>query len=81
MAILGIDAGTSSVKALILDTQGHVLSTGKAGYTIRSPLPGWAESDPDEWWHAFVRRAQEVRAVLPWVQEAQAEAQHGDSPV
>jgi sugar (pentulose or hexulose) kinase len=39
MAILGIDLGTSSVKVIILDTQGHTVSTGKAGCQQRGNKP------------------------------------------
>src|SRR5437868_11624309 len=52
MAILGIDLGTSSVKVIVLDTQGRTLSLSKANYTVMAPQPGWSESDPNEWWSA-----------------------------
>lgn len=54
MALLGIDLGTSSVKVMVLDTQGHTLSISKANYTVMAPQPGWSESDPNEWWSALV---------------------------
>jgi sugar (pentulose or hexulose) kinase len=38
MALLGIDLGTSSVKVIVLDTQGHMLSMSNAGYSDRSFL-------------------------------------------
>lgn len=65
MAILGIDVGTSSVKALVLDAQGHTLSVSKAGYEVMAPQPGWAESDPGAWWQATVSAVQEAMAHLP----------------
>lgn len=65
MAILGIDLGTSSVKVIILDTQGHTLSVSKADYEVISPLPGWAESDPSEWWSAIVSTVQTVVGQAP----------------
>src|SRR5882762_5701042 len=54
MALLGIDLGTSSVKVIVLDMQGHTLSVSKANYTVMAPQPGWSESDPDEWWSAVI---------------------------
>src|SRR5581483_6161692 len=54
MAVMGIDLGTSSIKVLILDNQGRTVSVSKANYAVRSPQPGWAESDPNEWWRAAV---------------------------
>ncbi len=52
--ILGIDLGTSSVKVLVLDTRGRTLAVSRAGYRVMTPRPGWAESDPGEWWQAVV---------------------------
>ena len=53
-ALLGIDLGTSSVKALIVDEYGVTLGSGYAGYPLRHPRPGWAEQEPDEWWRAAI---------------------------
>ncbi len=65
MALLGIDLGTSSVKVLVLDTQGRILSTSKADYSILAPQPGWSESDPDEWWSATVSAVQIALSQTP----------------
>lgn len=54
---LGIDLGTSSVKALLLDETGAMLGEGAAGYAVSAPRPGWAESDPEEWWRATLAAA------------------------
>src|SRR5919202_816561 len=50
--LLGLDLGTSSVKALLLGEGGDPLGEGSASYPVRSPHPGWVESDPQEWWDA-----------------------------
>ncbi len=65
MAILGIDLGTSSVKVIVLDTQGYTLSVSKSDYEVMAPLPGWAESDPSEWWSATVSTVQAAMAQAP----------------
>ncbi len=65
MAILGIDLGTSSVKVIVLDTQGQTLSVSKADYEVMSLLPGWAESNPSEWWHATISAVQGAVAQAP----------------
>ena len=65
MAILGIDLGTSSVKVIVLDTQGRTLSVSKANYTVMAPQPGWSESDPNEWWSAMVSALQTAMAQVP----------------
>src|SRR5260370_29926851 len=49
---LGIDLGTSSLKALVLDVDGSIVGTGSATYSMATPQPGWAESDPEDWWRA-----------------------------
>jgi xylulokinase len=53
--LLGLDLGTSSVKALLMDESGSVLGEGAAPYSVRAPRPGWAESSPDDWWAAVLR--------------------------
>jgi xylulokinase len=65
MSMLGIDLGTSSVKVLILDEQGRIVNTSKADYKVLAPRPGWAESDPAEWWSATVAAVQAVKTLEP----------------
>lgn len=63
--LLGIDLGTSSVKALLLATDGTVLGEAASSYPVHAPHPGWAESDPADWWSAVaiaVRTAVKDRA-------------------
>jgi xylulokinase len=68
MALLGIDLGTSSVKVIVLDTQGRTLSVSKANYTVMAPQPGWSESDPNEWWSAIVSAVQTAMGQVPRVE-------------
>lgn len=49
---LGIDLGTSAVKALVVDSRGQVRGSGSAEYPVLHPHAGWAEQDPDAWWQA-----------------------------
>jgi xylulokinase len=51
-AVLGIDLGTSQVKALLCAADGTVLGQGVAGYQVSTPRDGWAETDPEQWWRA-----------------------------
>ena len=57
---LGIDLGTSAVKALVVDEEGNVRGTGSAEYPILRPEPGWAEQDPDAWWSATIQAVQQA---------------------
>ena len=59
-AFLGIDLGTSSVKALVVDIEGSVRGTGSAEYPVLRPQPGWAEQDPDAWWEATIVAVQQA---------------------
>jgi xylulokinase len=65
MAILGIDLGTSSVKAIVLDAEGQTLSVSKADYQVMALQPGWAETHPSEWWKATVTAVQAATAQAP----------------
>jgi xylulokinase len=57
MTILGIDLGTGSVKAAVLDDDLAVLAKASRPYAVSSPAPGWAESDPHEWLEATLNVA------------------------
>jgi xylulokinase len=48
---LGIDLGTSGVKALLLD-DGQPRAVASAPLAVSRPHPGWSEQDPAEWWRA-----------------------------
>ncbi|HET9849818.1 MAG TPA: xylulokinase [Candidatus Dormibacteraeota bacterium] len=49
---LGLDLGTSSLKALVLDVDGAIVGSASAPYGVSTPEPGWAEADPEAWWDA-----------------------------
>ena len=49
MAILGIDLGTGSAKAAVVEDDGTVRDLASRPYAVMSPNPGWAQSDPAEW--------------------------------
>jgi xylulokinase len=49
---LGIDIGTSSVKAVIVDDTDVVVEQASAPLNVSRPQPGWSEQDPADWWKA-----------------------------
>jgi len=57
---LGLDLGTSSAKAVVVDTGGEVLAQASAGYTVTSTAAGYAESEPAHWWSAVTACAREA---------------------
>jgi xylulokinase len=48
-ALVGIDVGTSGVKALALSESGEILARAEHEYPLSTPQPGWAEQEPDDW--------------------------------
>jgi xylulokinase len=68
---LGIDIGTSSAKAVLVDDSGAVAGQASAPLTISRPHPGWSEQAPADWWTATNRavtaldaqRRRQVRAI------------------
>jgi xylulokinase len=52
---IGLDVGTSGVKALAVSETGEVLATAEEEYPLSIPRPGWAEQDPEDWWRATER--------------------------
>ncbi|STR69945.1 Xylulose kinase [Raoultella ornithinolytica] len=49
---LGIDLGTSEVKALVIDENNAVVASHSAPLTIQRPHPHWSEQAPQAWWEA-----------------------------
>jgi xylulokinase len=47
---LGIDLGTSSVKAVLVDDAGALMAEARAPLAISRPNAGWSEQNPDDWW-------------------------------
>ncbi|MGQ0640519.1 MAG: xylulokinase [Gemmatimonadaceae bacterium] len=59
--LLGIDVGTSGVKAILVTPSGDVAATTTTPLTLSTTHPGWAEQDPDAWWQASLAS---IRRVL-----------------
>ncbi len=60
-ALLGIDLGTTSIKAACVGLDGQLLGMGRAAIPTLTPAPGIAAQDPADWWRATVSA---VRAAL-----------------
>lgn len=67
--LLGLDIGSSSVKATLLE-----VDSGKAVASATSPAtelaieashPGWAEQHPDLWWEHVCKAVEQIRAQTP----------------
>jgi xylulokinase len=65
-AILGIDLGTTEVKAGLVGLDGRLLAIARAGYGLAvGHGPGWAEQDPGAWWSAVVVAVHALRPPEP----------------
>jgi xylulokinase len=58
--LLGIDLGTSSVKAIVITPEGLTKGCGQSSYKIDTPRPGWAEQEPDIWVQSATLAIQEA---------------------
>ncbi len=52
---IGIDLGTSGVKAILLNELGDVVASHTEKLTVSRPHPLWSEQDPEQWWLATDR--------------------------
>ena len=50
--LLGIDLGTTNIKAVIFGSDGTALASASAGYPLIFPGPDQVEQDPHQWWEA-----------------------------
>jgi len=62
--LMGVDLGTSSVKAVVIAPDGRMLARAAVEYPVLTPRPGWAEQDPVTW----------VEATLATMRQALSDA-------
>jgi xylulokinase len=51
--VVGVDLGTTALKAGLFDAEGTMLASASIRYEIERPLPEWAEQRPDAWTEAL----------------------------
>ncbi len=51
---LGIDLGTTGVRAILVNSEGKVAASADASYPLLTPRPYWIEQEPELWWQATV---------------------------
>ena len=62
---LGLDIGTSSIKALLVNQQQGVVAEASVPVSISRPHPLWTEQDPEEWWQACLTAISQVKHAAP----------------
>ncbi len=58
--VLAVDAGTTGVRAMVVDAGGAVVSKAYREFPQSFPRPGWVEHDPDAWWAATITASTEA---------------------
>ena len=64
--LVGLDVGTTGVKAVAITPEGEVVARAEHGYPLSTPRPGWSEQDPEDWWQAAEAALAEVSAGQRW---------------
>jgi xylulokinase len=78
--VLGVDVGTSALKAGLFTLQGEPLASAHAGYAISSPEPDAREQDPDDWWRGLVAVSRTLVTAVEGDVELEAVAIGGMAP-
>ncbi len=67
-ALLGLDIGTTTIKALLYDTElGHLLSLASRPTPVEHPAPGWSQHDPEALWQTIAACLREATKDHPAV--------------
>lgn len=65
-AVLSIDCGTQSLRAMLFDLRGRMLAKAKIDYApYVSPKPGWAEQDAELYWRSLCEATRTLRESAP----------------
>ncbi|MFM2120461.1 MAG: hypothetical protein RL722_1929 [Pseudomonadota bacterium] len=67
---LGLDLGTSELKALLLDDQHQLVASVGEPLTVQRPQPLWSEQQPADWWAATERAINRLVAEHPAAMKA-----------
>ena len=63
---LGMDVGTGGTRAVLVNEQGQLVGSASSEHAaFRTPHPGWAEQDPEDWWRAAQEAIGAVLAAVP----------------
>jgi xylulokinase len=67
---LGLDLGTSELKALLLADDHHIVTSVGEPLTVQRPQPLWSEQHPADWWAATLRAVDRLVAEQPQAMKA-----------
>jgi xylulokinase len=83
--VIGVDIGTQSTKAVLVDERGRLVAQAAEAYQVDSPQPLWAEQWPQVWVDAVetcIRRVMQQSGVAAtWVQALCVSSLYGGSGI
>ena len=62
---IGIDLGTSGLRAILVDKFGNFIASSESKYEVFNPNPGWSEQNPEDWKHACKLALLDLRENFP----------------
>lgn len=62
---IGIDVGTSEIKAILLNDQQEVVASSGVRLALSRPAPGHCEQDPQDWWDATLQALRALQEAAP----------------
>jgi xylulokinase len=62
--VLGLDLGTSGVRAVAVDTTGELIGETSRPYSLLTPRPGWTEQNPGDWLRSSLEALRELAGKL-----------------
>ncbi|MBN1961440.1 MAG: xylulokinase [Deltaproteobacteria bacterium] len=65
MTFLGIDLGTSEIKALLIDDYGSIITSTGAPLSVSRPQPLYSEQKPEDWWQATLIAVDAIKKSHP----------------
>ena len=71
VCVIGLDLGTSGVKAVLLSSTGTLLAEASVGLEVSRPQPLWSEQNPADWWAATdvaMQRLRDAAGPVHWQQ-------------
>jgi|GEM_PF-27408 len=70
--LMGVDTGTTNIKAALFDLQGNLVSQSNQPIPNYSPQPGYSEMDPEEIWTSTLAVIQRCASLAPSVRDIRA---------
>ena len=65
MYFIGIDLGTSGLRAILVDQFSNFIASSESKYEVSNPNPGWSEQDPEDWIKACKLVFKELQTNFP----------------